>query len=240
MAEQINRIIKSKELTEEQKQRQLRIIVDLPNGKQFKKFTPVLGTPESMKTESLKNGVSLQQRPWGYNLSASKGSRETSRGKDNGDILHVGLGTSERKQRDKILELSDVKPPQVGSKLVVQTTVSIQPANNSSTNEIEDLAKEVIGDTSNTCVLKTDKEIDVQMKKLIKQQVLKERPYKKNEAIDFWRRQRLQIKASRNSNPGSDEPHYFKSQEFDLQKSPKRLSPSPSQKELEFKRLYGG
>jgi ribosomal protein L19E len=56
------------------------------------------------------------------------------------------------------------------------------------------------------------------MKKLIKQQIIKERPYKKNEAIEFWRRQRLQIKASRNSNSGSDggEAVYFKSQEFDL------------------------
>jgi len=35
-------------------------------------------------------------------------------------------------------------------------------------------------------------------------------------------------------------PQQLKSQEFELQKSSKKLSPSPSQKELEFKRLYGG
>lgn len=129
----------------------------------MKKFTPILGTPESMRTESLKGGVSLQQRPWGYNLSASKGSRETSRGRENSDLLHVGLGTSERKNREKILELSDVKPPPThnASKLVVQTTVSIQPANNNSSNEIEEFAKEAVAESSSTCVLKTDREIDV-------------------------------------------------------------------------------
>ena len=101
------------------------------------------------------------QRPWGYNLSASRHSREGTRGQENSDILHVVIGTADKKHRDKILELSDVKPPTRGentkaSKLVVSTTVSIQPAITSSKEEIEAFAQEAGVETSNTCVLKTD------------------------------------------------------------------------------------
>jgi DNA-binding protein YbaB len=72
--------------------------------------------------------------------------------------------------------MSDVKPTTTehtrkANKLIVSTTVSIQPVivNNNSNESIEDIAKEAVNETSNTCVLKTDVQIDAHMKKLIKQ-----------------------------------------------------------------------
>jgi len=69
----------------------------------------------------------------------------------------------------------------------------------------------------------------------IKEQIIKSKPYKKNEAIEFWRRQRLQFKSPRKSvNDGN--PEHLRSAEYDLKKT-KKMAYSPSQVQLE--RLYG-
>jgi hypothetical protein len=84
------------------------------------------------------------------------------------------------------------------SKLVVQTTVSIQPVVQKSKGELQEIIKEAAAESS--CVLKTDREIDLKLRKMIKQSVISEKPYKKNEALEFWRRQRLQFITSPSRN----------------------------------------
>jgi len=110
-----------------------------------------------------------------------KMSSKDEPGMGNSDLIHVEVeGVSESKKSPIRL----IQPS-------FQVTVSRKP----SMQSIQEAISEVIVDDSNTCVLKTDKDINGKIKKIIKQKILNENPYKKNQAIDFWRRQRIQFKA---------------------------------------------
>lgn len=111
-------------------------------------------------------------------------------------MLHVGLGTAEQKR--EVHQSGSGERSLQSSKLVVQTTVSIQPVVQKSKGELQEIIKEAAAESS--CVLKTDREIDLKLRKMIKQSVISEKPYKKNEALEFWRRQRLQFITSPSRN----------------------------------------